>query len=88
MQKHRAGTTHTKSQGRNNDCVFTNFMMSEMNKLGPFSIGDLNREIVADVVIDHNAPMMVSQDVNRIASCAAIADIGRQQPVHDLFWLC
>ena len=73
MQKHRAGTTHTKSQGRNNDCVFTNFMMSEMNKLGPFSIGDLNREIVADVVIDHNAPMVVSQDVNGIASCAAIA---------------
>jgi len=73
MQKHRAGTTNMKSQDRNKDCVFTNFMMSETNKLGPFSIGDLNREIVADVVIDHNAPMVVSQDVNGIASCAAIA---------------
>jgi len=42
--------------------------MSEFNKLGPFAIGDLNREIVAGVVVDQNAPMVVSQVMDRDAS--------------------
>ena len=48
-------------------------MMSEINKLGPFDISKLNCKIVADVVVNNGALMVVSQVIDGKTTCAVIA---------------
>ena len=72
--QHPLQVGHTISTaGRNHNEHLIKCAMLEINKIGPFAIGDLTRTTVADVVINQKAPMVVSEVVDGITNYAVIA---------------